>query len=289
MNDGQELHPEYIVEQLRQITGAQVGDALHLIERYLHQSEADKDSLRDEAARSIAEAKRYKTELDEATEQLDAMTDRVSELEIKLARAQERNIRDDMTGLYKRAFFHDSAVSLCHRAARYDAWITFAGIDIDTFKKVNDRYGHSAGDKMIVRVGEGLVDAVRKGDIVARLGGEEYGILLLGVDPDEALELGSRLTGPWQTEYDGSLIVRGTCVGLYSFKPDQNFTTRDDVLDNGNLRENTNLYAAFERTDRALLVAKHRGLSALDLTLKREVVLWTPEVDEEYRRLPDSK
>jgi diguanylate cyclase (GGDEF)-like protein len=85
---------------------------------------------------------------------------------------------DSMTGLYNRRHFMASAEAEWGRFQRYQRPLTMLMIDIDHFKSVNDRYGHAAGDKVIAAVSEACLTRKRKSDIVGRLGGEEFAVLL---------------------------------------------------------------------------------------------------------------
>jgi diguanylate cyclase (GGDEF)-like protein len=86
--------------------------------------------------------------------------------------------RDPLTGLYRRPFFEEHLASECARTARYHSPFALIMLDLDDFKKVNDVYGHSAGDEVLRRVGELLRSLCRDVDIAARYGGEELIMLL---------------------------------------------------------------------------------------------------------------
>ena len=85
---------------------------------------------------------------------------------------------DELTGLYNRRHFLASAASEWSRFKRYAHPLSVLMVDIDHFKQVNDRYGHAVGDEAISEVGKACLDGERRSDIVGRLGGEEFAILL---------------------------------------------------------------------------------------------------------------
>ena len=91
---------------------------------------------------------------------------------------QERAERDPLTGLYNRGRFDEELARHVHCASRYDVETALLVVDLDGFKAVNDRLGHSAGDEVLRRVGEELRERVRTTDLVARIGGDEFGIVL---------------------------------------------------------------------------------------------------------------
>ena len=102
-------------------------------------------------------------------------------------------LTDDLTGVANRRQFFMLAKKAIERSRRYHSPVAVAIMDIDRFKLVNDRYGHDVGDRVIVGVAEAALGIVRGADSVARLGGEEFGILLEQAGPDTALEIAERL------------------------------------------------------------------------------------------------
>jgi diguanylate cyclase len=78
-------------------------------------------------------------------------------------------------------------------AARRHGSVTLATIDIDDFKRINDRYGHPVGDEALRLVADALRGAVREGDAVFRVGGEEFAVLIAGLAPEAALAVAERL------------------------------------------------------------------------------------------------
>ncbi len=91
--------------------------------------------------------------------------------------------RDALTGLANRRSFELSLAREVDRVARSGEPALLLMIDIDHFKRVNDTYGHAAGDQVLRAVAAALVDSVRPMDLVARIGGEEFGIVLPNCPP----------------------------------------------------------------------------------------------------------
>jgi diguanylate cyclase (GGDEF)-like protein len=90
----------------------------------------------------------------------------------------EQSIRDPLTGLYNRRFLEDSLIRELSRARRKTHPLSIILLDIDHFKRVNDTFGHGAGDMVLRRLGLVLQAYVRESDIACRVGGEEFSVLL---------------------------------------------------------------------------------------------------------------
>jgi diguanylate cyclase (GGDEF)-like protein len=91
---------------------------------------------------------------------------------------QEQSIRDPLTGLHNRRFLEDSLVRELARAKRKTQPLSIILLDIDHFKRINDTFGHGAGDMVLRRLGLVLQAYVRESDIACRVGGEEFSLLL---------------------------------------------------------------------------------------------------------------
>jgi diguanylate cyclase (GGDEF)-like protein len=100
---------------------------------------------------------------------------------------------DSMTGLYNRRHFIHQADAEWNRFQRYQRPLSMLMVDIDHFKQVNDRYGHAVGDEAIVTVAGACAKGKRQSDIVGRLGGEEFAILLPETDLAQATIVAERL------------------------------------------------------------------------------------------------
>lgn len=101
--------------------------------------------------------------------------------------------RDALTGLYNRREFMRLAEDELRRARRHGDLTSAIVIDLDHFKAINDRYGHPAGDKVLGHVAQCLLGGVRATDLVARIGGEEFMVLLPRTDIDAAVGLANKL------------------------------------------------------------------------------------------------
>ncbi|MEB3282759.1 MAG: GGDEF domain-containing protein [Lyngbya sp.] len=109
-------------------------------------------------------------------------------LSLKKAYEREKKLAriDGLTGLYNRNFFIETLENEMQRAQRYHYPITLAYLDIDYFKKVNDKFGHNRGDRLLQDISNILKTSIRPTDVIARLGGDEFAILLPYTNLEEA-------------------------------------------------------------------------------------------------------
>ncbi|WP_158497387.1 GGDEF domain-containing protein [Limimaricola cinnabarinus] len=133
---------------------------------------------------------------------------------------------DQLTGLANRQAF----LEISHRKLSEQPSSTVLMIDVDHFKAVNDEYGHSVGDFSLCRVGKHLTDNTRAGDVVGRLGGEEFAVLLVNADKATALTVSTRICQPINIndieDLDGNAISfdLSMSVGGVIALPGQNLT-----------------------------------------------------------------
>jgi diguanylate cyclase (GGDEF)-like protein len=112
---------------------------------------------------------------------------------------------DTLTGAATRLAFYEFARDEVNRARRINQPITLAYLDIDSFKQINDQNGHSTGDKVLHAVAQTLRETIRRTDMVARMGGDEFALLL----PNTSREAGSRLLEKVVDLLAGAMKQRG--------------------------------------------------------------------------------
>ena len=130
---------------------------------------------------------------------------------IKLARY------DSLTGLANRSVFKDSLVRSMARAARQKQMVGVMFLDLDHFKEVNDKHGHTVGDQLLISVANRLQKCIRTNDMAARLGGDEFAIILdLISSPDNAAHIAQKIidTVAGVHELDGLDIYISPSIGI---------------------------------------------------------------------------
>src|SRR5207249_7924712 len=109
------------------------------------------------------------------------------------ARLEHQAQTDPLTGLYNHRAFHERLRRALANASRSHEAVSILMLDIDDFKRVNDIYGHGAGDEILRSLADTLKDAVRSSDVVYRLGGEEFAIVIASRAIENAEQLAHRL------------------------------------------------------------------------------------------------
>ncbi|HEV2856164.1 MAG TPA: sensor domain-containing diguanylate cyclase [Thermoanaerobaculia bacterium] len=172
----------------------------------------------------------------------------VTHIEITDRKLREQEIlrqahQDPLTGLANRRLVEKQALQLLSAARRSGKPVAVLALDLDGFKPVNDTYGHAAGDQILKAVAARLLAACRKDDLVARVGGDEFVVLLPGTGAEAAKEIMERLDSALRQPIPlaGQEIRIGASLGVAIF-PTQAWTFR------GLLQE----------ADAAMYKAKHR-------------------------------
>lgn len=121
---------------------------------------------------------------------------------------RELAFRDPLTGMANRRAFEDELVSVTHQGSA-DAAVMM--IDVDKFKTVNDTRGHDAGDELLRAIARAISDSVRPSDVAARVGGDEFAILLPATTIELACEIGERVRAAVD---DSSLLPVSLSIGV---------------------------------------------------------------------------
>jgi diguanylate cyclase (GGDEF)-like protein len=168
------------------------------------------------------------------------IAERTADLRAANSQLFELATKDVLTGCLNRRHFTERACELMALANRYETPLSLAIIDLDNFKAVNDTYGHPAGDAVLRTVGRTSLGHVRATDLLGRMGGEEFALLMPNTTVAGAAQLANRLREAIkaaETRTDGTSIVITASVGLAEMR-------RDEPFDQIYARADAALYAA---------------------------------------------
>ena len=185
---------------------------------------------------------------------------------------EEKASMDGLTGLMNRHTFDARIVESFVLAQREGSTLSLIILDIDDFKRRNDQFGHVAGDTALRLVGEALSECCRKGDIAARVGGEEFALLLPGTEQADAERLGERVLRCVR-EIRGTEMPLTVSVGVATMTEMTHSAER-----------------LYERADDAMYVAKRQGKDRLVVdSAHLELLLREVAQRMEPRTLPENR
>ena len=156
-------------------------------------------------------------------EKARALEQTVGELREAQRLLQELADLDPLTGLPNRRVFSDRLSMTLRRCKRENRRAAVLYVDIESFKSVNDLYGHAAGDRVLTEIGRRLKQCLRETDTASRLGGDEFALLLdLGPSTGDAAEIAARTLTAIRApiEVEGASIEVGVSVGIAFFPDD---------------------------------------------------------------------
>ena len=224
------------LSELKQLVEARLGSLMQTVEHY-----------QQERQRSEA---RMSERLAQLGERLTSMEQTAEGLREHLELQRRQALQDSLTGIANRAAWNERLALEVTRWQRYGGELQLAVMDIDHFKRINDSFGHAAGDRVLKIIAGKWQMRLRKTDFLARYGGEEFVLLLPGtglLDARRILEeLRTAIEGcPFH--FKGERIQVTVSIGLTAF------SGNDDAE------------KAFERADQALYRAKHAGRNRVEL------------------------
>jgi diguanylate cyclase (GGDEF)-like protein len=149
--------------------------------------------------------------------EITALRDKVAQLQERVTQLDQLAHQDSLIDLPNRRGFMRALERLIDRVNRYDEKCAMLFVDIDGLKVFNDNFGHKAGDEALIQVARLLVGGVRKSDLVARIGGDEFGILLSHADEANADETATRLVdliAGCDFAHDGDSLPLSVAIGV---------------------------------------------------------------------------
>ena len=244
--DDAQSHNDTVMSEMRGLTS----EASSATELAMLQSQVTQRLER--VARQVSEFRaREEDRMLEYTGRAERMRARIADLEretsdlnSKLANEKQGARVDPLTGVANRKSFDERLLQEMARGPRADHPLAMLLWDLDSFKFINDSYGHRAGDRVLQSVASCFMAALRSGDFVARIGGEEFVVLLSGVRIGEAMRIANQVRTAVEAlrfHFRGTPVLVTVSCGLTE-------------LQEGDMPE-----AAFDRADAALYRAKKAG------------------------------
>lgn len=175
-------------------------------------------------------------------------------------------LRDPLTGLANRRYFDEQVRNICRVVSRQRQSLCVLNIDLDYFKRINDNFGHCGGDEVLRCVGQILPGLVRGNDIVARLGGEEFVVVMPFTEPEYAKEVAERIRINFacqEVNFHGRKIQFTASFGLAQMTPDE-------------LNASEGFQATLDRADQALYRAKREGRNRVCVASKNQQLILYP-------------
>lgn len=179
--------------------------------------------------------------------------DVIKKINFMYSQTRHMSVTDSLTGLYNRRHFQDNLEREFLRAKRYGNELSFAMMDIDDFKKINDTYGHTFGDYVLKEVAYLISQTFRKTDLVFRYGGEEFAIIITETSKEKAiipLERLRQTIANHSFTFDGNKIKVTVSIGVSDVSDD--IETVQKLID---------------EADKALYCAKNSGKNQTKITI----------------------
>jgi len=178
-----------------------------------------------------------KTSLYETNHKLELLNDKLKEI----------SSRDPLTHAYNRRYFSECSAKILSLSKRSNHSICLCMIDIDKFKNINDNYGHSVGDEVIILLANKLEGYVRSSDIVSRFGGEEFAVLLYNASLDDARNIAEKIrmnVGELELDTSKGKLEFTISIGVSKYYENKDLNNIENTL---------------KRADDALYLAKKNG------------------------------
>jgi diguanylate cyclase (GGDEF)-like protein len=150
-------------------------------------------------------------------EEIGRLREQVAQLEQRVEQLDELAHQDSLINMPNRRGFMRALERFIDRAKRYGENAAMLFVDLDGLKMINDSFGHKAGDGALIQVAELLAGGVRRSDVVARIGGDEFGILLAHADSQSAHETAARLEDlicGCEFTHDGDALPLSVAIGV---------------------------------------------------------------------------
>ena len=172
-------------------------------------------------------------------------------------KVKEQAVTDGLTGLYNRRYFEEYLKKEVTRSLRINQPFSIIGLDLDFLKKINDTYGHSFGDTAIKTIADVLKTNARSIDTAARMGGEEFNVILPGVTSEGAMIAAERIRKAIENVELDTIGHITASIGVATF-----------------LEHSDNIEDILELTDQAMYMSKRNGRNQVTLAKPMNETSW---------------
>lgn len=217
------------LKQLKNMVKSQIGNIREALNHY-HQTEMEQQQL--------------SNQLQELAEKIKAMEEEAEKNHTTLEKHRYKSLHDPLTELPNREAYNERIQSEFNRWQRYQHSLSLAVCDLDFFKKINDSFGHQAGDRVLKVISRSIAKRLREVDFFCRYGGEEFVVIL----PETTLEKATTLLEKIR------IAIAGTA---FNYKNDPLSITLSIGITQ--FRQGDSIASAFGRADKALYAAKAEG------------------------------
>lgn len=162
-------------------------------------------------------------DVDRLMEEIGRLRGKVAHLQERVEQLDRMAHEDALINLPNRRGFMRELDRLVARVSRYGETASMLFVDLDGLKIINDTFGHRAGDEALIQVAGLLTKGLRRNDVVARIGGDEFGILLANADEAKAAETATRLAdviSDTDLVYDGDALPLSVAIGVSAISPE---------------------------------------------------------------------
>lgn len=179
------------------LLGPQVAERLWAIDRQVFETgqkvAGEEEIIHDDGRHACYWSVKVPISLKDQPRALIGFSTDITELQLLRKQLEQQALTDMLTGISNRRHFMQRLEQAFSLARRHHQPLSLIMLDIDFFKHINDRYGHLSGDKVLVALAQHLQGLMRESDVVGRIGGEEFAILLPQTDGEAALAVAERL------------------------------------------------------------------------------------------------
>ncbi len=219
--------------------GGKIGDHIEKIEKA-----ASLDDWRSIKIGIVSDLQKIRNQSLTLREELDKYRRTTENLSKMLEQSEAKALIDPLTNILNRNAYDLKIGQLIREFNRYKEPAALMVADIDHFKNLNDKYGHKAGDRILVSVAAAIKESIRESDSLFRYGGEEFVVLLNKINPDNAKKLAEKIRFQVERDYfvDGGFEMKVTIsLGLTA------------------VQEGDTEQSLFDRADRAMYISKRGG------------------------------